>query len=79
LKEHAVKKIIPENKTLISAYHRATYLQELKTQIEEWKEENTRDGAPRNLRARVGKILARQPDISWDDAIWQCVDEDTEK
>ncbi len=77
LKEHGVQKVIPKNETLVSAYHRARYLQELQTQIEEWKEEEGRhDGAPKNLRKRVEKILAKHPKTSWDDAVWQCADED---
>jgi hypothetical protein len=80
LKEHGIKKVIPKNETLISAYHRARYLQELQTQIEEWKEEEgRRDGAPKSLRKRVEKILAKEPAISWDDAIWTCAGEDLDK
>jgi hypothetical protein len=79
LKEHGIKKVIPKNETLITAYHRARYLQELKTQIEEWKAEDKRDSAPKGLRKRVEKILAKDPAISWDDAIWTCADEDLDK
>jgi hypothetical protein len=80
LREHSVKKVIPKNDTLVSAYHRARYLQELQTQIEEWKEgEERRDGAPRNLRKRVEKILAKHPKTGWDDAVWQCADEDEDR
>lgn len=79
LKEHGIKKIIPKNETLISAYHRARYLQELQTQIEDWKGEDRRDGSPKNLRARVAKILAKDPATSWDNAVWQCAGEDEDK
>jgi hypothetical protein len=79
LKEHGIKKVIPRNETLISAYHRARYLQELQTQIEEWKEEDKCDGAPKGLRKRVEKILAKHPARSWDDAIWTCASEDPDK
>jgi hypothetical protein len=80
LKEHGVKKVIPDNETLIAAYHRAQYLQELKAQIDEWKEEEgTHDGAPKDLRKRVEKILAKDPAISWDDAIWECAGEESNK
>jgi Protein of unknown function C-terminus (DUF2399) len=77
LKEHGVKKVIPEKETLVPAYHRARYLQKLQAQIEEWKdEEGAHDGAPKDLRKRVEKILAKTPAISWDDAIWTCAGED---
>src|SRR5215472_5309626 len=39
LEEHGVKKVVPTNATLVSAYRRATYLQELKQQIEDWKDD----------------------------------------
>ena len=38
LKEHGVKKVIPEKETLLSAYRRAIYLQKLQAAIEESKE-----------------------------------------
>jgi len=82
LKEHGVKKVIPENKTLVSAYHRAIYLQKLQAHIEEWKEEEDEEntnGTIKGLRKRVEKILAKKPGNSWDDAIWTCADEDRDK
>ena len=63
----------------VSAYHRARYLQELQVQIEEWKEENKRDGVPKGLPKRVEKILVEQPNTSWDDAIWKCAGEDLKR
>jgi len=71
LKEGGIKKVIPENKTLVSAYHRAKYLQELKTQMEKQRKQYKRNGhAPKRLRERVEKILAKDPGVSWDSAIW---------
>jgi hypothetical protein len=79
LKEHGVKKVVPETKTLMAAYHRARYVQELQAQIKEWTEEERRDDAPKNLRKRVQKILAKHPKTSWDDAVWQCAEEDQDR
>jgi len=73
LKEHGVKKIIPENETLASAYQRARHLLKVQTEIEKWKaEDNGTDDTPKNLRQRVKKTLAKNPMVSWDDAIWTC-------
>jgi hypothetical protein len=79
LKEHGVKKVIPEKEILASAYHRARYLQELQAKITEWKKEDTHNGAPRNLQTRIKKILAERPGISWDEAVWKCADEDSDR
>ena len=79
LKEHGVKKVIPEKETLLSAYRRAIYLQKPQAAIEESKEKNESDDAPKNLRARVKKILSKQPDLSWDEAVWNCADEDSDE
>ena len=76
LKEHGVKKVIPEGETLASGYRRARYFQKLEAVIKESKEKEAEDEVPKNLQARVKKILSKQPGLSWDEAVWQCANLD---
>jgi hypothetical protein len=78
LAQHGVQKVVPKGETLASAYRRAMYLRELQSKIEEWKKANECK-APKRLIVRVKKILAKDPSMSWDNAVWQCAGEDSDE
>ena len=72
LKEHGIKKIIPEKEVLANAYRRAVILQTIEEKtaelIEERKEEKI--AVPKSLRVAVIRKLKEQSTLSWDEAIW---------
>ena len=69
LKNHGVKKVIPEKDVLASAYRRAKYLQWIEEQMEEMENEK-RTRVPSDLREKVKNLLKEHPTQSWDEAIW---------
>lgn len=81
LKEHCVKKIIPDKETLEKAYHHLALTAKLNKQIEEFMEQdkdNTKK-TPKQLERRVRKILKKSPAKSWDSAIINIIEEDIER
>jgi 5S rRNA maturation endonuclease (ribonuclease M5) len=70
--EHEVKKVIPDKKTLTSAYYRAKYLRGIEAEIQKLKKANKSGKAPSNLREKIEEMIGEDSEISWDDAIWEC-------
>ena len=77
LKEHGIKKVIPDDKLLVEAYRAFHHSQELREVFEhaESKFEETKIKVPKNLGKRVRAILNKNPDLRWDDALEIVLDE----
>ena len=77
LTEHGVKKVIPNQEILESAYRRAVFLKKL----EEWvytfrtaeRKRAEKIEAPNNLSARIEEAFAKRTSTSWDEVIWNLV------
>jgi hypothetical protein len=70
--QHAVKKTIPNEKTLEQAFKRAVILKRLQQQIEKLGEELLEEDhlpVPPRLSTRIRAMLEQDPTISWDAAI----------
>ncbi len=79
LKDHGVKKVIPEDDILISAYKRAYYAHEVEEKLEEMESELDESNIPKTLKEQVEKRLKESPTESWDKAVWDIVNDDYEK
>ena len=73
LDEHGVEKVIPDGEVLRSAYRRAVFLQKLDAAQMQLAQDIEHDGvtAPKNLPSAVKRLLAKTPEMSWDEAVWQ--------
>lgn len=77
LTEHGVKKVIPNQEILESAYRRAVFLKKL----EEWvytfrtaeRKRAKKIEAPNSLSARIEEAFAKRTSTSWDEVIWNLV------
>jgi hypothetical protein len=81
LKEHDVKKVIPDADTLAEAYEVFVKSDRLAEAFEEMKNELEADDeapieAPKNLAVQVKKKLRETPDITWHRAVRLVVDPD---
>jgi hypothetical protein len=77
LKESSIEKVIPNNAFLRKAYaefHRSKQLEELFEKAEE-KFKASKAVIPKDLSKRVRKILDKNNDLRWDDAIQVVLDE----
>ena len=82
LKEHGVKKVIPDQQTLGAAWQRANHVSRIEDAIEEIEEElDSADPIPmpKDLAARVRKLLRQEPELSWDEALIRIADKEREK
>jgi hypothetical protein len=86
LREHGLKKVIPDDDTLAEAYRAFRRSDRLRERFEEMEEEFDAEeddaeeedaGAkiPKNLRERVEAVLAEHADLRWDDAVQVVLDE----
>jgi Topoisomerase 6 subunit A/Spo11, Toprim domain len=77
LKQHGLKKVIPDDDLLGEAYLAFHRSNELRKQFEELEKEfeESEIKVPKNLKNRVGAILKKHPDLRWDDAIQIALDE----
>ena len=73
LKGHGIRKVMPDEACLETAYRRATETQILKDRIEEIREEASAEAQatkiPRGLMQCVQKRLKRNPKMPWDRAV----------
>jgi len=81
LKLHGIKKVIPDDDKLAEAYETFVKGDRLQKEFEELQEKFEDDDedpieAPKNLTAKVKKLLKEQPDITWDRAIELLIDPD---
>jgi hypothetical protein len=79
LKEHGIKKVLPDHKTLQSAYHRAYMIADINRRMEEVAEE-AREAAddakvPKQLRKLIEAELAKHPEKPWDLALAEIAEE----
>jgi len=80
LDEHGVEKYIPGKDDLIKGYQRAKYLQRIEEKIRE-VEENMKYEAEEiaeedidKINKEVKKLLKKDPELSWDRALWGIAD-----
>jgi len=76
--EHRIKKLVPDNDTLVAAYRRAVFLRKLEKEEELSRKKISaqRFKIPKNLFSRLKKMLKDEEFKAWDEAIWQLVRED---
>jgi len=75
LKQHKVKKVIPNKEDLVAAYSRARLGHEIEEIIKEKQEEVDYD-IPDDLEEQVKEHLKENPARSWDQAIWSIAEEE---
>ncbi len=80
LQAAGVTKLIPEADVLASAYRRAQFLQALEEQAEKLRTDLAGQTwtAPDDLAGRVNAHLAEHPEMSWDEAVWNLVADESE-
>jgi hypothetical protein len=78
LREHGIKKLIPENNILAAAYRRAIFLKRIREREEQIRDEicNQEIEIPSQLRERMEDKIKDQSEISWDEAIWKIMEEE---
>jgi hypothetical protein len=73
LQSHQVRKVIPDDATLVEAFRRSIALHELDQRIKQALPEAERTAqattVPEDLRVRIAQMLAEHPAASWDDAL----------
>ena len=77
LKEHGIKKVIPDNQTLKSAYRRAALINILNEKLEMFIDVVREEVAklnPQQLTQKTKKLLKQKPEMSWDQAIADIAD-----
>jgi hypothetical protein len=79
LEEHGVRKVVPGKDLLGDAYqafHRSRQLQDIFEKAEsEFEEEESEIDVPDDLESRISKILKKNDDLRWDDAVHVALDE----
>jgi hypothetical protein len=68
-KEHGVEKVVPEDKVLDAAWRRARLFAKASAAVDEIKKSTDNVPAPEGLAERVREVLAKHPNLAWDDAI----------
>jgi hypothetical protein len=80
LQQHGIKKVIPDDATLKETYEEFAKSDRLQEAFDKMKEKFDDDDdpieAPKNLAAKVKKLLKEQPDITWSRAIELVIDPD---
>ena len=73
LKAHSITKVIPDSATLDQAYRRAAAIRNyraiLRTVLEEVESSAAAMDTPTDLKSRLARHLARNPSLSWDQAL----------
>lgn len=78
LREVGIKKVVPDTEVLSKAYKRAAYLLELDNQTSRLRDQILKElgDPPLDLDEQVRKLLARNPVLTWDQAIWAIMEKD---
>jgi len=81
LQQHGIKKVIPNRDTLADTYREFAASDRLSEAIEELKERLEQESespieVPADLEAKVKKLIAENPDITWHHAVRLTVDPD---
>lgn len=73
LEMHGVKKVIPDENVLASAFRRAIFLQRLDDEIKKIRDTIMDEVivVPQALAELVRQVFLQRPDIPWDDAVWR--------
>ena len=73
LKEHGIKKLIPDRQALAAAYRRAIFLQKMKKEEKKLRKKIAGQAisVPANLDKKVQRKLKDTPELSWDEVVWQ--------
>ena len=73
LREHGIKKLIPDNDALEAAYRRVVFLQRIQEEEEELRERIAKQSieVPRNLTQKVIEGLRDKPELAWDEIVWE--------
>jgi len=79
LKKHGVKKVIPDEANLETAYRRACLGQRIEEIIEEEGKKIDGYEVPEDLKDRVKKHLEKNPTEPWDSAVWNVAEENKEE
>ena len=72
LKDHKIVKVIPDADTLKAAWTRAHLIKQVNEFIE--GERDAREDTPpmpSDLGKRIKRVLRREPELAWDDAVWR--------
>jgi hypothetical protein len=69
LKEHSVKKVVPDEVTLAAAWQRADRVSRIQDAVQEIESAKTSVFVPKDLEAKVRKLLHQKPELSWDQAL----------
>ncbi len=82
LKQHAVKKLVPDDEVLAEAYQRAVYTHFVNTELKKIHlvARKTAEAVkiPKNLHRAVNQLLREDPTLPWDAAIARKAREDTD-
>jgi 5S rRNA maturation endonuclease (ribonuclease M5) len=76
LKKYEVKKVIPGKEELAIAYRRAILGRKVQEFIKEKEEDVRIYEVPNNLKNQVEKYLKKNPESSWDMAVWQLAEDE---
>jgi hypothetical protein len=83
LKEHGIRKVIPDVATLEAAYRRAHVIATINRTVEDSLEQAQRESEeltpPKKLAARIKKALAKNPSRPWDKILADIAEEDLEE
>jgi predicted metal-dependent peptidase len=73
LAEHGARKLIPDEEILQQAYRRAVAVARYQEAIDKVRKEISAEAAespvPADLAKKIGRLLKRDPELSWDQAI----------
>ena len=83
LREHKVKKVVPDRECLKTAYKRALEIEELHRELERIRPKVSKrvkaTKVPRGLAREVGERLKKKPELSWDESLAQVVRADMKR
>jgi hypothetical protein len=65
-------KVIPDEKTLASAYRRAKYFHRIEGEIRKLQKADKAMTVPSDLREKIEDSTEDDSAMSWDDAVWSC-------
>jgi hypothetical protein len=77
--EHGIEKVIPDEKTLASAYRRAKYLRSIEAEMRKLNKADKAAAVPSDLRERIEEMIEDDSSVSWDDAVWECAQKPRKK
>jgi hypothetical protein len=83
LQQHGIQKVIPNQRTLTDTYREFAASERLSEAFDELKEKLEQETespieVPANLEAKVKRLIAEKPDITWHHAVRLIVDPDYE-